>query len=477
MKKAVCLLFAAMFAVCGMGCGAKGTVNAYAHKTGAPDYTEASGELVLDSWIPPLPSDAAFKQYAECGYNMLHLGITSVEIGAQGVEKECRMMNDNFELAEKYGMKVILSMNALNSNQTIATPLKYLDTRIGTVLEEWKDTDTFYGYMPYDEPRFDQALEEGDLNKMQKGYDACVDYIRDEYLYFSEKYPGKTYEIVLLPPVVYDFAPNMGKSFDGDFNKYFTTFYDKVMKLMPYDERIISFDSYPFNQDRDGNIVNKGGFVRSLEELSYRAKSVNAAEKWTYIQNHNNVHNTAQVLYQYYTAMAYGYTHFVTYCYRDGWGEEIYSESAIGEKTENWYYFQKAHNEIKSFENVYLQFADDFAGALAVDGKERGAHDRSYGLNEKLLSSYDGIASITSSEDTLVGIMRDKKGYDGYMITNQALATGNTGNDVSIAFNGATHALVFANGKAGETVKLRDGKLDIRLKAGGGAFVIPYNEA
>lgn len=66
------------------------------------------------------------------------------------------------------------------------------------MLEKWKDNDTFYGYMPYDEPFFDRELDAGNPDMMQKGYDRIIDYIRDEYLYFSSKYPGKAFEIVTL---------------------------------------------------------------------------------------------------------------------------------------------------------------------------------------------------------------------------------------------------------------------------------------
>lgn len=474
MKKIVCWIAALLTAFCAVGCTE--TVD-YKHKAGAPDYSQAEGELIFDSWIAPFANETEFKDYADCGYNMMHLGITSVSIGGSlTVEKERQIMESNFSLAQKNGIRVIFSVNANNSNQLIATPLKYLETRIGTVLDKWKDTETFYGYMPYDEPRFDQALEEGDLDKMQKGYDACVDYIRDEYLYFSEHYPGKAFEIVLLRSANVGENMNYGKSFNGDFEKYIGSFTDNVLKYMPYNERIISFDAYPFSKDRDGNIFVRGCLVSSLETYGYKSEEL-GAEKWTYIQNHTNVHNTASVLYQYYSAMAYGYTHFVTYCYREDWDNEVFSVSKSGEKTENWYYFRDAHNELKSLENVYMQFVDGWQGAVAFDGTARENRDRNWKDCKKLLESYDGIKNVTSTEDTLIGIFRDKKGYDGYMITNQCNATGNLRNTVEATFNGATHALVYVDGKAGEAVTLDGGRLTLDLKAGGGAFVIPYTEA
>ena len=475
MKRIACFLIATLFAFGGVGCASGNS--AYTHKAGAPDYSQADGVLLLDSWIPPQASDEGFATYADCGYNMLHCGVTSLQIGGEGgIANEQRKLEDNFAYAQKHGLKVIISMNALNMNQRVATPLRYLDTRIGTVLEKWKDNDTFYGYMPYDEPFFDRELDAGNPDMMQKGYDRIIDYIRDEYLYFSSKYPGKAFEIVTLGKTINPITANYGKSFGGDFDAFYNFYEDNFLKLLPYDERIVSFDAYPFNTDeRDGSLTLYRGFVSSLEALGYRAENLHAAEKGTYIQNHHTVYNTAQILWQYYTAMAYGYTHFTTYCYREEWGNKVFSLSERGEKTANWYYFQKAHNEIKSFENVYMQFADGWQGAMTFDGTERVDEDPSYKYCTRQLKSYDGLKSVTSTQDTLVGIMKDKNGYDGYLITNQAVPRANTGSTVEATFNGATHAVVYADGKS-EVRELQNGKLTLDLKAGGGAFAVPYME-
>ena len=94
------------------------------------------------------------------------------------------------------------------------------------------------------------------------------------------------------------------------------------------------------------------------------------------------------------------------------------------------------------------------------------------------LESYDGIKSIKATQDTLVGIMRDKNGYDGYMISNQVIATGNTHDKVDVTFSGANKALIYFGGAdEPETVSLNKGELNLDLPSGGAAFVIPYKEA
>lgn len=94
------------------------------------------------------------------------------------------------------------------------------------------------------------------------------------------------------------------------------------------------------------------------------------------------------------------------------------------------------------------------------------------------LNGYDGIKSVKATQDTVIGIMQDKNGYDGYMITNQVIATGNTRDKVDVTFDGATKALVFLSGAdEPETVSLDKGSLGLDIPSGGAAFVIPYKEA
>ncbi len=469
MKKIVSLMFALIMAMTAVGCGGGGNVPKA--KVGAPDYSSANGEIVLDCWIPPRASDAAFKEYADCGYNMMHVGNTSFSFGDASAKED---MERHFSLAEKYGIKIMLMLNALNMNQTLATSFEYVDKCLGSVFDKWKDSDTFYGYMPYDEPVFGKALEAGDPNKSQYAYDNNVDYILNEYVYFSQKYPGKAFETVLLGG---GGTNNMyGPIFGNDYKGYVNYYCEKVLKYMPYDERIVSFDSYPFSVDRDGNLVAREGFVYALEQGGKSAEAY-GADKWTYMQNHCYVNNPASVLYQYYTAMCYGFTHFITFTYREEWGFNQYSVDASGRKTENWYYYKNAHDEIKSFENVYLQFTDNWIGAMAIEGSERVVRNSTFIKCEEMLDSYERIKSLAATEDTVVGIMKDKNGYEGFMVASQAMTDENTRDKVEITFNGATHALVYTNGEEGKTVALDGGKISLDLKAGGGAFVIPYSEA
>ena len=122
--------------------------------------------------------------------------------------------------------------------------------------------------------------------------------------------------------------------------------------------------------------------------------------------------------------------------------------SAWGE-TELNYYNQVALNEIKNFDYIYLNFADDWQGVMKVPGSEYtdGAMGNfSYLTGEYVLDSYAGISAVSATQDTIIGVMKDKEGRDGYMLSNQSFTLDRRTDTVSVTFANATHALVVEKG-------------------------------
>jgi len=471
------VLAVAMAAACFTGCKSENEADKYV-VGGTPDYSSATGVIELDSWRIPGCTEEAFKTYAECGYNMVHLVNENVftENTAASTVKLNETLDKYFTLAEKYGIKVIMCTAAHSLQQSTATPFQYVYERHKDVLEKWRDSDTFYGYDSFDEPPFVGGLNGGDsadAKKYQISYEEMGDYFRDDYVYFSNLFPNKKFEVVLLR------APNEGDkmSFSSRFDtyeKYLEYYAENVLSYMPLKDRVMMMDAYPYGIKNNGLWLREC-FISSLEAMSFVAEKY-GAEKWTCTQNHELITNTASVLYQYYTALAYGYTHFNTYTYGAtpvSWGYDQSSIGIDGKKTDNYYYYQAAHEEIKSFENVYREFTDGWQGVIAVDGQESTAFSKPWFKAEKMLGGYYRIKSVSATEDTIIGVMRDKSGYDGFMIVNQTLPSGNVKDKVSITFERAKKAIVYKDGKPAQTVDLENGKLELTLKTGGGAFVIP----
>ena len=383
-------------------------------------------------------------------------------------------MNASFELHKKYGIKVILASTAINMGQTTAKRFETYDSRFGETLEKWRDDDTFYGMMIYDEPTFVLTVTVTGLNDVTV-YEDTGKYLRDEYLYFSSKYPEKYMETVFLgaPAGATKFAY---QSKYPTYADYIGHYYDNVLRYTPYEKRVLSMDCYPFSIDRLGVPSRNQVFVQSLADLALEAEKYNVPEKWTYIQSFRNIVNGESILYQYYTAMAFGYTHFVTYHYGSDWDCDTPAIDKARNRTDMWWYLKNAHDEVRAIENAYMRFADGWKGVIALEGKERGEYGRTWDDACPLLKGYERIKSVEAKEDLMIGVMQDNEGYDAFLLSNQALPYGDGSNDVELTFYKADKAIVF-DGDGGRTVELTDGKLAITLKSGGGALVIPVKEA
>lgn len=485
-KRIICLLLALATVASAAACGE--TAGGYA-KVGAPDYSNATGQIDLDCWLSPKASDEAFQTYADCGYNMLHIGNDSVALPVSStvdsrglssaqINKVNADVDRYFTLGEKYGIRCILSMNARNMNQTEYTDFSFIDSVLAPTLKKWYNTDTFYGYMPCDEPRLVDLpiTSKQNAEGVEKRYSRIIDWIEQDYTYFNSYYPGKKFEIVMLNTICGPSA--VGQSFKDGY-EMFDFFCDNFLSGLTPDQRVMSVDSYPYTTDRNGEIYNRGNYAQTCEYYAIKSTEMDA-DRWTYTQAHVNMINPEQVTYQYYTGMAYGFSHFITYCYGgEVWNQTQFLMSDAGEKTALWYYYQRAHQDIKRMEKVYLQFANNWKGAIATTGTQRDAkYVCGFKDNKYLLESYDGIKSFKATQDALIGIMQDENGYDGYMITNQVEAVTNYRNVVEVTFDGADKALVYEGGKEEPYVATLDGgEFKIDLPTGGGAFVIPYKEA
>lgn len=467
-KRLLCLLLAAA-AVFAVGCDG-------AEKPSIADVPEYSvvKPLEFDAWLGPKTSDAALRDYADCGYTTYHLQAGNFDVtNTRMTDGELNDQLDRiFTKSKEYGLKVVLATTAVNTSANSITPFEYTYSRVGKTLEKWKDDPTFYGFMPSDETTLDKPLVSsvGGLKFMQNAYDRSIDFLRDDYLFFSQKFPGKYFETTLLGiPNGQD--KNMPYFTDSSrsFDEYMDCYYDDLIKYMPVSERVYSHDAYPFSR-ANGVYKYEDRFVGSLEGIAVRAEKA-GAKKGMYTQNHHSIINPESVSYQYFTAMTYGYTHFTTYCYTDEWGEKQYSTTNAGVKTDNYYYFKSAHEKVKSMEAVYTNFCDSRVGTMGVTSETKGV--KTWSKCTAMSESLPLIRSAKSDQDLLIGAFTDKSGNYGYMLANQMMPDDKTENTVRIDFKGVNKVAVWADGKPAETVDAKGGKFVITLASGGGAFIVP----
>ena len=93
------------------------------------------------------------------------------------------------------------------------------------------------------------------------------------------------------------------------------------------------------------------------------------------------------------------------------------------------------------------------------------------------MSSYNSprISNISSTQDAIVGCLKDSKGYDGFMLVNATDPADDTETEVTVTFCDATKAIVYIKGEETE-IELVDGTYKTTLATGEGVFVIPYME-
>jgi hypothetical protein len=254
---------------------------------------------------------------------------------------------------------------------------------------------------------------------------------------------------------------------------------------MDKEDRVLEYDKYPYSYDQRLGKGFRDSFHWNFLETAKVSKEYEVGKRVFYYQQWfpyalRSQLSTQEITYQFYTAMCFGFNGFVAYKYASYWADyngitDFTMNSAWGE-TELNYYNQTAIEEIKKFDYVYLNFADRWEGVIKVTGTEYSSPLVTPGLNrltgEGVLSSHEGIESITATHDTLVGAFKDGDGRNGYMITNQSYSLDRMTDTVSVQFKNAKKALVVENGEQ-KTVELEKGKYTVQLAPGGGVFVIP----
>ena len=82
------------------------------------------------------------------------------------------------------------------------------------------------------------------------------------------------------------------------------------------------------------------------------------------------------------------------------------------------------------------------------------------------------IDSASATDEAIIGCMKDKDGYDGFMIVNATDPAKKLKNKVTVKFKKASKALAYVNGEE-QTITLENGEYTFELEEGAGVFVIP----
>ena len=413
-----------------------------------------------------------FQDYKDAGFTYL-LSESSVSYTSMyGFEGS--PMQTYMELAEKVRIPVVAyPVELAQKSVSGITQLEESDKQyIDQMLSDLSQYKMFKGIMLRDEPSYYAA----------DGFKAILDYVR-------EKSPN-LYNFNNMLPI---HAGQTAFSADQTLSK--EEAYKQYIRAIADATGTFAYDYYPLRSQviggatvtsvRDTYYQNYELVAQDAKEHDYDMGMVVQSSSWGVYEKENSLHcrktNTkADIGFQVYSALAYGAKYIGYYTYWEHKGQSstghyvfdamvMYPDNP-GEaplKTDTYYAVQAINQELKKFDQVFLQY--DWEGCMAVTAPNK---------EKSTLLSYVGecdssrINGVTATDETLIGCMKNEDGNDGFFIVNATDPGKNLSNDVTVTFNDATSAVCYIKGEE-TVVELTNGSYTFELEAGEGVFVIP----
>ena len=256
------------------------------------------------------------------------------------------------------------------------------------------------------------------------------------------------------------------------------------------DEEAVMFDIYPLKNN--GIIENR--WLPLLEEMAALSQKY-GVDCYSYLAtmsygNSKRRPELDDMLYTSYVNLAYGMKGLGYFCYmspglppydgefaQDEWAMVYYTDPndfSTYYKTPTWEIVQTANQELKALDHVILSF--DWHGVMKSIGSnaQTSAGVNNFTTAKNWIRKHDGIKKFTSTEDALLGVFKDKNGYDGFMLVNFADTYYDRKNTVTLELRGATRAMIYIKGQP-QIVDLTDGTYTVTLEPGEGQFIIPLS--
>ena len=412
-----------------------------------PAY-EDNKTMIISAWQPfTLSQQSNFDDIRNAGFTMM-MPLTNVMNFYGSPTKSMEIM----EGAKNAGLKVIVV------DKGMSEPNRWITTYV----DEYKDHPAFAGLYIKDEPRVPE-----------------FEWIAQKREAFREIFPDDKWCYVnLFPSRIQDVGA-------ANYEDYITRYIEDVQPNM------LSCDSYPLMAD--GKIQND--FFFDNEMISWHAKEYGKSigkkipvNGFILCSAHDTggynyrVPTEAELRWQIAVLMAYGVDGVTYYMYEtqsdsgDGAGS-VYQDSLLnryGEKTALYYYAQTVNNEVLAWDHVYLNFK--WQGTAAISGTRSNLNPMFLSLKYALYDNeVEGVQSIVSTYDALVGSFKDGKGNPGLMITNATNPMEKITTRVTVKFDKKySGVIVYEKGVPTGVIPLTANKeAYIRCSSGEGKFVIP----
>ena len=419
-----------------------------------------------EGWI----TEEGFQDYIDCGFTYLLPEYDAFYDVSKPFKNSA--LYEYMELAEKMNIPVVVSAEQLvlmtsSDDYRLNDDLKAMLTELVGTLSTYK---TFKGFSFRDEPNYEHA----------KTFGSVQDYLtsmKSDLFFFTS----------LLP--MYADATRLTNNYTGNAEQAYK---DYVNVFMEQTGRF-AYDHYPlWLEPVSGETRVDDTWLHNLRLVAEGAKDKGSysgitiqscgfgpAGQENTMEHKRNIKTKADVSFQVYSSLAYGMKYITYFTYWEHWNagdvEDFYGAMVLypeknGQepvKTEAYYAVKAVNEEIKKFDHVFLNF--DWQGTMAITKKDAAMSPL---LAQAGKYTSPRIKSATSSEETIIGCMKDKDGYDGFMIVNVTDPGKNISDEVTVTFKEASKAIVYVQGEE-QTIDLKDGSYTFKLTSGEGVFVIP----
>ena len=448
----------------------------YRYYNGAYGEHPGDPEGGWEGWL----TEEAFRDYLDCGFTYVMPEYDGLyDTKTDGAKREAAYEFEEsdlyayMELAEKVGLPVVVGAEQLTAMTSMTDYRMAEDTKVffKDMIERLSEYKMFKGVTFRDEPNIEWA----------NSYGAAYDYFKEldsDLYYFTSYLPMYSGDQTRL-------SKDNTLDLEDAYREYVRTFADATDGFY--------YDAYPLIIDpatgktrlektwyQNLRIVAEEVKAKGVDAgLTIQAGSFGPENAENSVEHRRTVNTKADVTFQLYTSLAYGMKDIAYFTYWEHWMEGnaeahysamvMYPEKAGGEpiKTDAYYAVKAANEEIKKFDHVFLRYDWEGTMALTKEGVE---------MSDALKYAGDyqspRIASVTATDEAIIGCMKDEDGYDGYMIVNATDPGQNLSNTVTVTFKQASKAMIYVEGEE-KIVDLEDGSYTFELKSGEGVFAIP----
>lgn len=454
MKKWICLSLAilqAMFLFA--GCGGDGNqpkptedTISYSYPSEVPSYEDNKELMLLAFWSPPNTQEH-YQWMVDCGFSAVVID------SKYGNRPGSNTLMETLAICDQVGIKA------------------YLSSARGTSLDLSKDYGQFSSFAGF---YTDEPLSKTDF-----------DIIEENTINLHEAYPDKNYSYLTT---LISSAPT---EYNNDF-AYWEDYYGYYFEHGGTEQAAFLFDHYPLCGNSMKSYISED-WLRITERYAQIAKE-NGASIWPYIATMSFFSGKRRqpaeddILYQANVNLAYGATGISYFCYMTPGlppydGEFKLSDYSLINyedpedistyyRTESWYATQNVNQKLKEADHVLLSF--NWQGVMKCVGSEASttAGKNSFSNAKNWIKKHDGIKSINSTEDTIIGVFKDDKGYDGFLLVNFSDPLYDCDDTVTLELRGATRVVTYIEGQQ-KIVDLTDGSYSVTLAPGEAQFIIP----